>query len=112
MLERAGMSDRIKSVMGLIRRYESLFQLPTRIVQETERGDFETVCSSCHVSSANLTFTALVPSLHARLAAMQCVLACGYRLFGATIDFPQPAAIVKCHQLQQHQLIQGSTHSI
>ncbi|KAL3158707.1 hypothetical protein ABBQ32_011445 [Trebouxia sp. C0010 RCD-2024] len=45
MLERATMSDRIKSVMGLIRRYESLFQLPTRIVQETERGEFETVVS-------------------------------------------------------------------
>lgn len=51
MLERAGMSDRIKSVMGLIGRYESLFQLPTRIVQETERGEFETVCTRHHVSS-------------------------------------------------------------
>lgn len=48
MLERAGMSDRIKSVMGLIRRYESLFQLPSRIVQETEQGEFETVGSSRH----------------------------------------------------------------
>ena len=41
------MSDRIKSVMGLIKRYESLFQLPTRIVQETERGEFDTVCITC-----------------------------------------------------------------
>lgn len=47
LLERAGMSDRIKSVMGLIKRYESLFQLPTRIVQETERGEFDTVCITC-----------------------------------------------------------------
>lgn len=51
MLERAGMSDRIKSVMGLIRRYESLFQLPTRIVQETEHGEFDTVGSSGHNGS-------------------------------------------------------------
>ena len=104
------MSDRIKSVMGLIRRYESLFQLPTRIVQETERGEFETVCSSCHVSSANLTFTALISAstwdsaLHA-LAAMQCVLACGYRVFVAPVDFSQPAAFANCHQLLQRQLI-------
>ena len=40
------MSDRIKSVMGLLRRYESLFSLPTRIMQETERGEFETVFCS------------------------------------------------------------------
>lgn len=45
MLERASMSDRIKSVMGLLRRYEALFSLPTRIMQETERGDFDTVVS-------------------------------------------------------------------
>ena len=44
MLERASMSDRIKNVMGMINRYESLFQLPARIVQETERGEFDTVC--------------------------------------------------------------------
>ena len=41
MLERASMSDRIKSVMGLLRRYEALFSLPTRIMQETDRGDFD-----------------------------------------------------------------------
>ena len=40
------MSDRIKSVMGLLRRYESLFSLPTRIMQETEHGEFETVLYS------------------------------------------------------------------
>ena len=49
MLERAGMSDRIKSVMGLLRRYESLFRLPTRIMQETERAEFETVCLPSNV---------------------------------------------------------------
>ena len=43
MLERASMSDRIKSVMGLLRRYEPLFSLPTRIMQETDRGEFDTV---------------------------------------------------------------------
>lgn len=43
MLERAGMSDRIKSVMGMLRRYESLFRLPSRIMQETECGEFEAV---------------------------------------------------------------------
>lgn len=54
MLERAGMSDRIKSVMGMLRRYESLFRLPSRIMQETECGEFEAVscfnhrCSSRH----------------------------------------------------------------
>ncbi|KAA6419700.1 MAG: hypothetical protein FRX49_10424, partial [Trebouxia sp. A1-2] len=45
MLERAGMSDRIKSVMGMLRRYESLFRLPSRIMQETECGEFEAVVS-------------------------------------------------------------------
>ena len=55
MLERAGMSDRIKSVMGMLRRYESLFRLPSRIMQETECGEFEAVscfnhpCSSRHM---------------------------------------------------------------
>ena len=46
MLERASMSDRIKSVMGLLRRYEALFSLPTRIMQETDRGDFDTVSNA------------------------------------------------------------------
>ena len=50
------MSDRIKSVMGLIRRYESLFQLPTRIMQETERGEFETVCTCLAFDSSLQTW--------------------------------------------------------
>ena len=48
MLERAGMSDRIKSVMGMLRRYESLFRLPSRIMQETECGEFEAVSDVHH----------------------------------------------------------------
>ena len=43
MLERAGMTDRIKNVMSLLLRYETLFRLPSRILQETERGEFGTV---------------------------------------------------------------------
>ena len=101
MLERAGMSDRIKSVMGLIRRHESLFQLPTRIVQETERGEFETVCSSCHAKSVQTLIHGSFPcimwdsALHARLAAL------GYRLCVATVDFSLPVARSMCHQLLQ-----------
>ncbi|KAK9814628.1 hypothetical protein WJX72_008970 [[Myrmecia] bisecta] len=45
MLERAAMSERIKSVVSLLKRYESLFRLPTRIRQETERGEYEQVIS-------------------------------------------------------------------
>ena len=47
MLERAGMTDRIRNVMSLLLRYETLFRLPSRILQETERGEFGTV-SSCY----------------------------------------------------------------
>lgn len=68
MLERATMSDRIKSVMGLIRRYESLFQLPTRIVQETERGEFETVSTCCNGSCMKL--------VHPLLALCGFLIAC------------------------------------
>ena len=115
MLERAGMSDRIKSVMGLIRRHESLFQLPTRIVQETERGEFETVCSSCHVKSVHTLIHGSCScimrdsALHARLAAMQCMIALGYRLCVATVDFSLPVARIKCHQLLQRFLGTGFT---
>lgn len=69
MLERATMSDRIKSVMGLIRRYESLFQLPTRIVQETERGEFETVSTCCHDSCMQLVHPAFFLALCGLLIA-------------------------------------------
>ena len=46
MLERASMSDRIKSVMALLLRYETLFSLPTRIMHETDRGEYDTVSAS------------------------------------------------------------------
>ena len=110
------MSDRIKSVMGLIRRYESLFQLPTRIVQETERGEFETVCSSCHVSCMrNLNYNSLScfildDASHARLA-MQCKIVHNHRLCLATVDFSQPATWTNCHQLASICFVQRSTHS-
>lgn len=43
MLERASISERIRSVISLLKRYESLFRLPTRIRQQTERQEFDQV---------------------------------------------------------------------
>ena len=44
-LDRQQRADRIKSVMAMLKRYDSLFRLPTRIRQATERGDYEQVIS-------------------------------------------------------------------
>ena len=33
----------VKSVVGLLKRYEGLFQLPSRIRQSTEKGEFDQV---------------------------------------------------------------------
>lgn len=44
-LDRQQRAERIKSVMAMLKRYDSLFRLPTRIRQATERGDFEQVIS-------------------------------------------------------------------
>ena len=43
MLERQQKAERIKSVVAMLKRYESLFRLPSRIRQATERGEFEQV---------------------------------------------------------------------
>lgn len=47
------------------------------------------------------------PTLHARLAAMQCMTACGYRLCVATDGFFKPAACIKRRQLLQYSLVTG-----
>ena len=46
LLERAATSDQVKSVVALLKRYEGLFQLPSRIRQGSERADFDQVYQS------------------------------------------------------------------
>ena len=43
LLDRASASDRIRGVLALLKRYESLFRLPTRIRQASERELYEQV---------------------------------------------------------------------
>ena len=43
MLDRQQKAERIKSVVAMLKRYETVFRLPTRIRQATERGKFEQV---------------------------------------------------------------------
>jgi hypothetical protein len=43
LLERASASDRLRGVLALLKRYENLFRLPTRIRQATEGGLYEQV---------------------------------------------------------------------
>lgn len=43
LLDRAATSDQVKSVVLLLKRYESLFQLPSRIRQSIERGECDQV---------------------------------------------------------------------
>ena len=43
MLERATMSERIKSVLSLLKRYESLFALPMRMRQQMQRQEYDQV---------------------------------------------------------------------
>ena len=43
MLDRQQKAERIKSVVAMLKRYETVFRLPTRIRQATERGEFEQV---------------------------------------------------------------------
>ena len=45
LLARAATSDQVKSVVLLLKRYESLFQLPSRIRQSIERGEGDQVSS-------------------------------------------------------------------
>lgn len=41
LVERAAACDRIRGVLALLKRYESLFRLPTRIRQASERGLYD-----------------------------------------------------------------------
>lgn len=50
LLARAATSDQVKSVVLLLKRYESLFQLPSRIRQSIERGEGDQVISTPDVS--------------------------------------------------------------
>ena len=43
LLERAAASERIKGVLALLKRYDSLFRLPSRIRAATKRGLYEQV---------------------------------------------------------------------
>ncbi len=43
MLERATMSERIKSVLSLLKRYESLFALPMGMRQQMQRQEYDQV---------------------------------------------------------------------
>ena len=43
LLDRASASDRIRGVLALLKRYESLFRLPTRIRQASDRELYEQV---------------------------------------------------------------------
>ena len=48
LVERAAACDRIRGVLALIKRYESLFRLPTRIRQASERGLYDQVTLPLH----------------------------------------------------------------
>ena len=61
MLERATMSERIKSVLSLLKRYESLFALPMRMRQQMQRQEYDQVhgpafdaSCSCFVQSSSI----------------------------------------------------------
>ena len=41
LVARAAACDRIRGVLALLRRYESLFRLPTRIRHASERGSYD-----------------------------------------------------------------------
>lgn len=41
LVERAAACDRIRGVLALLKRYENLFRLPTRIRQASERGLYD-----------------------------------------------------------------------
>ena len=43
LVERAAACDRIRGVLALLKRYENLFRLPTRIRQASERGLYDQV---------------------------------------------------------------------
>ncbi|KAK9836321.1 hypothetical protein WJX81_005210 [Elliptochloris bilobata] len=52
LLERASASDRIRGVLALLKRYENLFRLPTRIRQAAEKELYEQVISEYHKARA------------------------------------------------------------
>lgn len=43
LVERAAACDRIRGVLALLKRYDNLFRLPTRIRQASERGLYDQV---------------------------------------------------------------------
>jgi hypothetical protein len=43
LLERQAKADRIRLVLGLMQRYEAIVQLPSRVRQHAEAGDYEQV---------------------------------------------------------------------
>ena len=53
MLERASMSERIKSVLSLLKRYESLFALPMRMRQQMQRQEYDQVHGPAFAASCS-----------------------------------------------------------
>ena len=47
LVERAAACDRIRGVLALLKRYESLFRLPTRIRHASERGAYDQARLTC-----------------------------------------------------------------
>ena len=43
LLERQATADRIRLVLGVMRRYEAIVRLPARVREHAERGDYEQV---------------------------------------------------------------------
>ena len=73
MLERASMSDRIKSVMALLLRYETLFSLPARIMHETDRDEYDTVSGYIALVTCIAAVNCLSIKSHA-CSAQLCVI--------------------------------------
>ena len=87
MLDRQQKAERIKSVVAMLKRYETVFRLPTRIRQATERGEFEQVIAEHRKAKALMETLAASSSevwrnlfaevekvLALRLVATRCVL--------------------------------------
>ncbi|EFN53933.1 hypothetical protein CHLNCDRAFT_136162 [Chlorella variabilis] len=54
LLERAAKAERIRLVLGVMRRYEAIVQLPSRVRQHAEAGDYEQVVADYRKAKALL----------------------------------------------------------
>lgn len=81
LLERQQKAERMKSVLAMLKRYESLFRLPSRIRQATLRGDFEQVVVEHRKAKALMETLATSSSevwhnLFLEVAKVRCTLVC------------------------------------